>query len=569
MQQKHRAAASVFREQTAAQQTDDAAQKQAYAPAPALAPAPQSLAAGGAPPPPAAPKPPPQPSGLKTSEELQLEREPIRVRETGVWPFKWIIVPPNVYVVHTRAGQTAPVTIGLGVSFRYDPRTDSYLIVPAAMQTIGVVANGISKEKQGINILAYVQWQIHDFAVAYRKLDFSDQRDPLGVVNAQLREQAEAAIKDKVATMSIEEILTDKAPIIEELTERLKAVAEGRSSGNQAVGEGLGIQIVTVQIKEAYVSSQRLWEHLQAPFRYEQEKAARISYLQAQDEIRQRELSTRKLAETSEAEAQVAIEQIKQTKATEALQLRLTEEQTRFTREQETEQQRIGLAEQTTHIKQESEQRLKLEAARVEQERKLDAMRRAQTDAIEKARLDAEAAARQKTAQVEQALQALTEETRLAQSKLQAEQQRLERETTLKQREAELKLLVQAQETQLQQRVQEALLTHTRQERLAQLELEEATNTLKFKAQEKEAEIARLQQEVRNLMNERDLTGRMIEKLPELASHMPEVHELKVLQTGSGDGAFDALAAFLAKLAAVAESVGITLPKKVEVKEVT
>jgi regulator of protease activity HflC (stomatin/prohibitin superfamily) len=507
-----------------------------------------------------------QPSGLKTSEELQLEREPIRVRETGVWPFKWIIVPPNVYVVHTRAGKKEPVTVGLGVSFRYDPRTDSYLIVPAAMQTIGVVANGISQEKQGINILAYVQWQIHDFAIAYRKLDFSDPRDPLGVVNAQLREQAEAAIKDKVSTMHIEEILTDKAPIIEELTARLKAVAEGRSSGNQAVGEGLGIQIVTVQLKEAYVSSQRLWEHLQAPFRYEQEKSARISYLQAQDEIRQRELSTRKLAETSEAEAQVAIEQIKQTKATEALQLRLTEEQTRFTREQEAEQQKIRLAEQTTLTKQESEQRLKLEAARVEQERKLDALRRAQTDAIEKARLDAEAAARQKTAQVEQALQALIEETRLAESKLQAEQQRLERETTLKQREAELQLLVQEQEAQLQQRIQAVTLAHTRQERLAQLELEEATNNLRLMLQQKEIELTRLQQEVRNLMNERDLTSRLIEKLPELAAHMPEVHELKVLQTGNSDGAFDALTAFLAKMLAVAESVGLTLPKKQELK---
>jgi len=262
----------------------------------------------------------------------------------------------------------------------------------------------------------------------------------------------------------------------------------------------------------------------------------------------------------------VAIEQIKQTKATEALQLRLTEEQTRFTREQETEQQKIRLAEQTTLTKQESEQRLKLEAARVEQERKLDTMRRAQTDAIEKARLDAEAAARQKTAQVEQALQALTEETRLAESKLQAEQQRLERETTLKQREAELKLLVQAQEAQLQQRIQAATLAHTRQERLAQLELEEATNNLRLTLQQKEVELARLQQEVRNLMNERDLTSRLIEKLPELASHMPEVHELKVLQTGGSDGAFDTLTAFLAKMVAVAGSLGVALPKKTESK---
>jgi hypothetical protein len=496
------------------------------------------------------------PDGLKTSEELQLEKEPVRVRETGFWLFKHIIVPPNVYVIHTRMGRKEPVTIGLGLSFRYNPDTDAYLIVPAAMQTIGIVANGISREKQGINILAYVQWQIHDFSVAYRKLDFSDSRDPLAIVNAQLREQAEAAIKDKIATMSVEEVLTDKQPVIEELTARLKAVAEGRD-GAQADDEGLGIKIVTVQIKEALVSSQRLWEHLQAPFRYDQEKAARISFLLAEDEIRQKELQSRQFAETGEAEALVEIERIKQTKQTEALEIRLVQEQTRFTREQETTRQKLQLEEQTTRARRESELRLAQEAAIAEQENKLAALRGAQEEAIEHARLDAEASARQKALQVEQALQELAEETRLAESKLEAEQRGLERETALKQRESEFKLLVQEQETQLQSRVQEAILTRNRAEALARLELEEASNRVKTALAEREVAVERLRQEVRNLIGERDLSGRLIEKLPELAAHMPEVHELKVLQSGAGDGAFDALAVFLAKMVALGETLGI------------
>src|SRR3954469_11214130 len=102
------------------------------------------------------------------------------------------------------------------------------------------------------------------------------------VVNVQLREQAEAAIKDKVATMGIDEVLSDKQPIIAELTHRLRWVAEGadrtaggggggdpmseRVGGTGAGGGGLGLKIVTVQIKEAVVSSTRLWENLQKPF---------------------------------------------------------------------------------------------------------------------------------------------------------------------------------------------------------------------------------------------------------------------------------------------------------------
>ncbi|NJM05721.1 SPFH domain-containing protein, partial [Candidatus Gracilibacteria bacterium] len=324
MEPKRKAAANVFLEQNLNQDDDAVLLSPAAPPPPPGVPAPArervlSSAAMLA-------RSPIAQTGLKTSEELQLEKEPIRVRETGFWPFKRVIVPPNVYVVHTRIGRTQPVTLGLGLSFRYNAATDAYLVVPAAMQTIGIVANSITREKQGINVLAYVQWQINDFGVAYRKLDFSDSRDPLGIVNAQLREQAEAAIKDKIATLSVEDVLTDKEPIIEELTTRLKAVAEGRSAASQDTDEGLGIKIVTVQIKEAVVSSQRLWEHLQAPFRYEQEKSARISFLQTQDEIREKELQTRQVTETSEAETLVEIERIKQSKQTEALEIRVAQE---------------------------------------------------------------------------------------------------------------------------------------------------------------------------------------------------------------------------------------------------
>jgi acyl carrier protein len=43
---------------------------------------------------------------------------------------------------------------------------------------------------------------------------------------------------------------------------------------------------------------------------------------------------------------------------------------------------------------------------------------------------------------------------------------------------------------------------------------------------------------------------------------MPEIHELKVLQTGQGDLGFDSLAAFVTKVMALAESLGIRLPGK-------
>ncbi len=196
------------------------------------------------------------------------------IRITGFWRWKNVIVPPNVYVVHTRRGHDDPLHCGLGISFRFDPVIDTFMAVPATMQTIIISANSICRERQGILVQGYVQWIIDDFKTAYRKLDFGDMDDPMRVVNVQLREQAEAAIKDKVATMSIEDVLADKQPIIKELTARLRHVAEG-----EGADKGLGLRIVTVQIKEAVVCSQTVWETLQRPFRSERAKEARLAEL--------------------------------------------------------------------------------------------------------------------------------------------------------------------------------------------------------------------------------------------------------------------------------------------------
>lgn len=223
---------------------------------------------------------------------------PVDVRITGFWRWKNVLVPPNAFVVHTRRGRETPLHIGLGVSFRFNPSTDSFLVVPGATQTILINAYCVCRELQGVLVQGYVQWGIQSFPTAYRKLDFGDPDDPMRLVNLQLREQAEAAIKDKVATMGVREVLSDKQPIIEELTARLRAVAEGENDSDQ----GLGLRIVTVQIKEAVVSSSQLWENLQKPYRAEQAQIARLAELQSQDAIAQREMAAERLKETQRLE---------------------------------------------------------------------------------------------------------------------------------------------------------------------------------------------------------------------------------------------------------------------------
>ena len=306
----------------------------------------------------------------------------VDVRVTGFWRWKTVLVPPNAFVVHTRRGHAEPLHVGLGTSFRFDPARDSYLVVPGAMQTILISAFCICQELQGLVVQAYVQWIIQDFSTAYRKLDFSDPEDPVRLVNLQLKEQAEAAIKDKVATMGVHEVLSDKQPIVEELTARLREVAEGEGSSDR----GLGLRIVTVQIKEAVVSSSRLWENLQKPFRAEQGRIARLAELGAEEVIIERELAASRVQETQRLETERELSDLRARNDASTFDREALEKVRRAEREQEDERRLGELQNETTlHA-------LNLERERGAQELEVGRLRLEREYALQRQALDGELA---------------------------------------------------------------------------------------------------------------------------------------------------------------------------------
>lgn len=322
---------------------------------------------------------------LPAPADTELDRA-LDVRITGFWRWKTVVVPPNVYVVHTRRGKSEPVHIGLGISFSYRPHTDAFLIIPAAVQTLIISARSICGDRQGIMLQAYVQWIVDDIHTAYRKLDFSNTGDPMAIVRTQLREQAEAAIKDKVSTMGINEVLTDKQPIIEELTRRLRDVAEG---GKEIGLSGLGLKIVTVQIKEAIVSSPRVWENLQKPFRASQEKVARLAEIENEKVIRSTELEEEKDSQMAQIALEEELDRVRHRKEMERISREQAERQRRQELDQEAERQRIETEAETLALRREKDQLLALRQTELEV-----AQKEARLKVIEAARAlqDAEAA---------------------------------------------------------------------------------------------------------------------------------------------------------------------------------
>ncbi len=504
------------------------------------------------------------PAYEKTSEELQLESTGAKVVETGFWIWRNVIVPPNMYVVQTRRGRAEPVTIGMGKSFRYNPLVDSYLVVPAAMQTIGIFARCISAEKQGINVLAYVQWLISDFSLAYKRLDFSNINDPMGIVNAQLKEQAEAAIKDTVATMSVEQVLKDKAPIIQELTERMKSVAEGRD------GDGLGLKIVTVQIKEAMVASTTLWDNLQAPFRHEKARLARLSEIATESEIQQksreaaveREAADAKAAsEIAKLRAQVELDDRQATLASQTRQQELAQkaEQDQQRYRQETDLQRIAI-EQRLEAERQKTELIRLQA---EHERAAEEARLAADEEIARLRAELWRQAEEARIAAENQTQAIAQQEGLAIARTAsqlAELEATERLVTAR-REAEA--------VDLRARMaldRERHANKLEAERLAEeqrLGLAVASNRAELDRLRTAAEIDRHRQETANAKTPSAIQGELVKVLPEIAQHMPDIQEYRYVGVSDGNGgggAFAALPEFMAKAMGVASAFGWKLP---------
>ncbi|MFE3187868.1 SPFH domain-containing protein [Nocardia sp. NPDC059240] len=306
----------------------------------------------------------------------------VEVRVSGFWRWRTVLVPPNAFVVHTRRGIAEPLHIGLGVSFRFNPATDSYLVVPGAIQTILINAYCICSELQGVLVQGYVQWIIDDFATAYRKLDFADPADPMRLVNVQLREQAEAAIKDKVSTMAVRDVLSDKQPIIEELTARLRTVAEGSGDGGVRGDRGLGLAIVTVQIKEAVVSSNTLWENLQKPYRSQQNRVARLAELDAQEAVTTREAEAARTGEERRIENERELAELRARNDAARFDRDTGERLRRTSREHDVEREVADLAQQSA-----------LHALRLERDKHAEQLENARLQQeLARLRLDAELA---------------------------------------------------------------------------------------------------------------------------------------------------------------------------------
>jgi hypothetical protein len=115
------------------------------------------------------------------------------------------------------------------------------------------------------------------------------------------------------------------------------------------VARGLGLRVVTVQIKEAVVSSAQVWSNMQRPFRSERAKAARLAELKAEAEVETQELQRRKEQETATLATDSELAKIRAAHEAETFDRELAEKARR------SEEEKKLLAAQVEHFKAEQE----------------------------------------------------------------------------------------------------------------------------------------------------------------------------------------------------------------------
>lgn len=119
-----------------------------------------------------------------------------------------------------------PTPPGTGVSFFKLPVIDRYYLIPASAQSVSFAADQITAENQGVEVAGFAVWKVGDPEKAGASFDFTDRDTALDVIDGNIKNVVESAIRHQVANMTMEDVLRKRGTIILRLKEELAYIAE-------------------------------------------------------------------------------------------------------------------------------------------------------------------------------------------------------------------------------------------------------------------------------------------------------------------------------------------------------
>jgi hypothetical protein len=201
------------------------------------------------------------------------------------WGF--VAARPSEYLVVYRKGRIVEALCGQGGRFWKWP-SDTYVVIPTTLKEVVFNANQVTTDFVDVRVRGMVVYRIVEPLRIYKLINFSDRPQAEAKLAQMISDLCRSLAKWLVANLRVEECLRRrKEEIAGTLTREVASIATDR----------WGVEIVTIDVQDVFIQDERLFQAMQATFRVEKDREARLAALEAE-----RAVETRRLAGERELE---------------------------------------------------------------------------------------------------------------------------------------------------------------------------------------------------------------------------------------------------------------------------
>eukprot|EP00703_Trepomonas_sp_PC1_P004277 JAP92329.1 SPFH domain/Band 7 family protein [Trepomonas sp. PC1] len=187
----------------------------------------------------------------------------------------WVKSEPNQWLLVIQNGKM--VRSGIGLKCIVWPM-QTVVKFPSAIQRVEFSANNVTKEMQGVEVSGFAIWSVNrEGDGPFKSYKYTQD----GNANQNVCTMCESIVRNKIANHSMQEILTDRNILRDEMRADL-----------QKQLTGWGIWLETIEITEVKVCSRTLFEDMQAEFRQEAHLKAENIRLTTSNQISTRQMES-------------------------------------------------------------------------------------------------------------------------------------------------------------------------------------------------------------------------------------------------------------------------------------
>jgi flotillin len=241
----------------------------------------------------------------------------------------WVSARPSEFLVVYRGGALSQSLSRQGGRFFKWP-SDSYVVVPTTLKEVVFHASQVTTDFVDVKVRGMVVYRVAEPLRIYRLINFADRPAAEAKLAQMISDLCRSLAKWLVANLRLEECVRRRKEEI--------AGALAREVGEIAT-DRWGVEIVTVDVQDVFIQDEALFSAMQAGFRAEKEREARLARLEAERGVETRRIANERALEQDRQE--LALERARQAEELERRRLLDAEERARIAAEGELQRARL------------------------------------------------------------------------------------------------------------------------------------------------------------------------------------------------------------------------------------